>query len=189
MTLETKPVEHPAKSVQELRGEAPIVSTGRVLLGILKSIENELRKREHLWSSGAPLTPLWFIAETERNVFLWRTNQSLDDAQKYSFWVDIRGLISKRREQLSRPQDSNPFTNPLWGSGALDPSLVERERDYLDALEDLMPSAFRTAEALSRASESLRLEIDPEAVRTAIIIPSSGSGPLPATPQKHSSPL
>ncbi len=184
MALETNPLEQPAKSAQELRGDAPNLSTGCVLLGILKSIENELRKREHLWSSGTPPTPLWFIAETERNVFLWRTNQSLDDARKYSFWVDMRGLISKRREQLSRPQDANPFTNPLWGSGALDPTLVERERDYLDALEDLIPNAFRTAEALSRASESLRLEIDPEAVRIAIIIPTPGSGPLPATPQE-----
>jgi hypothetical protein len=122
---------------------------------------------------------LWFIAETERNVFLWRTSQSLDDARKYSFWVDIRGLISKRRDQLSRPQDSNPFTNPLWGSGALDPSLVERERDYLDALEDLIPNAFRRAETLSRASESLRLEIAPEATRTVVIIPTLGSYPLP----------
>jgi len=184
MTLEINPLRQPAQSAQELRGDAPNLSTGCVLLGILKSIENELRKREHLWSSGTPPTPLWFIAETERNIFLWRTNQSLDDARKYSFWVDIRGLITKRREQLSRPQDSNPFTNPLWGSGALDPSLVERERDYLDALEDLIPIAFRKAEALSRASESLRLEIDPDAVRTAIIIPAPGSVPPPAKQQE-----
>ena len=131
-----------------------------------------------------PPTPLWFIAETERNVFLWRTSQSLDDARKYSFWVDIRGLINKRREQLSHPQDSNPFTNPLWGSGALDPSLVERERDYLDALEDLIPSAFRQAETLSRASESLRLEIAPEATRRVVIIPTAGSSTLPSEPSE-----
>lgn len=184
MTLEISPTEHPAVSAQELRGESTNVSTGCVLLGILKSIENELRKRHHLWTSGTPPTPLWFIAETERNVFLWRTSQSLDDARKYSFWVDIRGLISKRREQLSRPQDSNPFTNPLWGSGTLDPSLVDRERDYLDALEDLIPNAFRRAETLSRASESLRLEIAPEATRTVVIIPTPGSGPLPAEPSE-----
>jgi len=182
MALETSPLASPAKSTQELRDDAPNVATGCVLLGILKSIESELRKREHLWSAGTPPTPLWFIAETERNIFLWRTNQSLDDARKYSFWVNIRELITKRREQLSRPQDSNPFTNPLWGSGPLDPSLVERERDYLDALEDLIPNAFRKAETLSRASESLRLEIDPEAVRTAIIIPTPGAGPLLAKP-------
>lgn len=182
MILETNPLERPTQSAHELQGDAPNLSTGCVLLGILKSIENELRKREHLWSTGTPPTPLWFIAETERNIFLWRTNQSLDDARKYSFWVDIRGLINKRRKQLSCPQDSNPFTNPLWGSGTMDPSLVERERDYLDALEDLIPNAFRKAETLSRASETLRLEIDPEAVRAAIIIPTPGSGPLSAKP-------
>jgi hypothetical protein len=152
------------------------LSTGHVLLGILKSIENELRKRNHLWSAGTPPTPLWFLAETERNIFLWRGNQSLDEARKYSFWVDIRGLINKRRNQLSHPHDSNPFTNPLWGSGPLDASLVDRERDYLDALEDLLPSAFKRAEALSRASESLRLEIDPDAIRSVVIIPTPSSG-------------
>jgi hypothetical protein len=182
MALETNPHEKPAEGAQELRGHAANLSTGCVLLGILKSIETELRNRNHLWSSGPPPTPLWFLAETERNVFLWRSSQSLDDARKYSFWVDIRALISKRREQLSRPQDSNPFTNPLWGSGALDESLVDRERDYLDALEDLIPTAFRRAEALSRASESLRLEIDPEAGRGMVIIPSPASGPLPESP-------
>jgi len=176
MTLEINSHDQPAQNAQELRGDAANLSTGHVLLGILKSIENELRKRNHLWSAGTPPTPLWFLAETERNIFLWRGNQSLDEARKYSFWVDIRGLINKRRNQLSHPHDSNPFTNPLWGSGPLDASLVDRERDYLDALEDLLPSAFKRAEALSRASESLRLEIDPDAIRSVVIIPTPSSG-------------
>jgi hypothetical protein len=182
MTLETNPQDRPAVSTQELRSNAANLSTGCVLLGILKCTETELRKRNHLWSSGNPPTPLWFLAETERNIFLWRTNQSLDDARKYSFWIDLRGLISKRREQLSHPQDSNPFTNPLWGSGVMDTSLVDRERDYLDALEDLIPTAFKRAEMLSRASESLRVEIDPEAGRSVVIIPAAGLGPLPDKP-------
>jgi hypothetical protein len=179
MTLEIAPEEQPAPSTQELRGTSANVSTGCVLLGILKSIENELRKRKHLWSSGPAPTPLWFLAETERNIFLWRGNQSLDDARKYSFWIDIRGLIAKRRNQLSHPHASNPFTNPLWGSASLDTSLVEKERDYLDALEDLIPNAFKRAETLSRASESLRLEIDPDAVRMVVVIPTPSSGTLP----------
>jgi hypothetical protein len=53
---------------------------------------------------------------------------------------------------------------------------VDRERDYLDALEDLLPNAFKRAEALSRASESLRLEIDPDAIRSVVIIPTPSSG-------------
>ena len=72
----------------------------------------------------------------------------------------------------------------MWGSGALDASLVDRERDYLDALEDLIPTAFRQAEMLSRASESLRLEIDPNAGRRVVIIPTPGSGPLPDKPSE-----
>jgi hypothetical protein len=64
----------------------------------------------------------------------------------------------------------------------MDATLVDRERDYLDALEDLIPTAFKRAEMLSRASESLRVEIDPEAGRSVIIIPAAGLGPLPDKP-------
>jgi hypothetical protein len=174
MSLDTPPPNNPLLNTQELRSPAPNLSEGRVLLGILKSIENELRKRELLGFQGTPPTPLWFLAETERNVFLWRSGQSLDDTRNYTFWVDIKALIEKRREQLRKPQDQNPFINPLWGSGTLDHSLVERECDYLDLLEDLIPTVFKRGETLSRASESLRLEMDPSAIRTAITLPLNG---------------
>jgi hypothetical protein len=173
MTLDPNVSEVPSESTQELQGHAQNSFTGSLLLGILKSIENELRKRELITSSHLPPTPLWFLAETERNIFLWRSNQSLDDAKRYSFWVDLQSLINKRRDQLTRPQESNPFINPLWGSGPIDATLVQREHDYLEALEDLIPTVFRRGESLSHASESLRLEIDPESSRTAVVIPTT----------------
>jgi hypothetical protein len=64
---------------------------------------------------GEAVTPLWFLAETERNIFLWRQGKSLDDVEDYEFWVDIPSLITKRRVQLESPQGLNPFTNPNWG--------------------------------------------------------------------------
>lgn len=177
MTLDQNESENTPESAQELHGHVQNSSAGPVLLGILKSIENELRKRELITSYPTPPTPLWFLAETERNIFLWRSNQSLDDAKLYSFWVDIQSLINKRRDQLARPQEANPFINPLWGSGPIDPTLVEHEHDYLDALEDLIPTVFKRGESLSRASETLRLEIDPCSSRTAIILPTKTSAP------------
>lgn len=179
MSLDTPPPNDPLPNTQELRSPSPNLSQGRVLLGILKSIENELRSRELLGFQGTPPTPLWFVAETERNVFLWRSGLSLDDIRRYTFWVDIKALIEKRREQLGKPQDQNPFINPLWGSGSLDSSLVDRECDYLDLLEDLIPTVFKRGETLSRASESLRLEMDPAVSRTAVTLP------LTSTPSRR----
>ena len=171
MSLDSHPPEHPAESAQELHSHGPYLSRGLVLLGILKSIENELRKRQLLAKTGTPPTPLWFLAETERNIFLWRNSKSLDDASLYSFWIDLGSLIEKRREQLETRQDHNPFINPLWGTAPLDASLVQNENDYLDAIEDLLPTVFRRAESLSRVSEALRIEMTPEMEREDIIIP------------------
>lgn len=173
MSLDTPPPDDALLDTQELHSPDQKVPHSRVLLGILKSIENELRSRELLGFSGAIPTPLWFLAETERNVFLWRSGQSLDDARKYSFWVNCQALIDKRREQLHHPQDHNPFINPLWGSGPIDSKLVDNELDYLDLLEDLSPTIFKRGATLSCASESLRLEMDPNATRMAITLPLS----------------
>lgn len=173
MTLETHLARSLPHGTHDLRATSPKLFTGCVLLGILKSIEHELQRRGLLSPEDTSPTPLWFIAETERNVFLWRTGQSLDDARKYSFWVDVPALVEKRRAQLDNPTDGNPFINPLWGSAPLDPSLLARERDYLDRLEDLIPTAFRQGEVLSRASETLRVEIDPQSSRQGVVIPGS----------------
>lgn len=181
MSLDTPPPDEPLLDTQELRSTAPNVAHERVLLGILKSIENELRGREFLGFAGTIPTPLWFLAETERNVFLWRSGQSLDDARKYSFWVEINALIDKRRDQLQNPQDHNPFINPLWGIGSIDSTIVDNELDYLDLLEDLSPTVFKRGETLSRASESLRLEMDPNATRETITLPLSGTPTLKRT--------
>ncbi len=148
-----------------------------MLLGVLKSVENELRKRELLATEGQPATPLWFLAETERNIYLWRNGKSIDDQRDFSFWVDIPALIAKRREQLKRSQALNPFTNPLWGISQFDDKLTQQERDYLDSFEDLVASVLRHAEALSVASETIRSEIakgiEP---RLPIVLPAGKSG-------------
>jgi hypothetical protein len=144
---------------------------GAVLLGVLKAIETELCKRELLGAAGSLATPLWFIAETERNVFLWRNGKSISDQRSYSFWIDIRELINKRREQLGRSRGFNPFVNMLPSSGG-----TEFELRYLDALEEIADTIFLHAEALSRASERARQEVCSDAYdqRQLVILPYSG---------------
>lgn len=173
ITLPTssKPVQSP--DTHSLRISAQKLPKGCVLLGVLKSVETELRKRDMLSAGTISVSPLWFLAETERNIYLWRNGKSIDDQQDFSFWIDITALISKRREQLKRASVLNPFTNPLWGASQFDNKLVEQERDYLDSFEDLVHSILKHAEALSVASETIRSDlaksIEP---RLPVVLPS-----------------
>jgi len=150
----------------------PKHGTGIVLLGILKSVEQELLTREFVGDARLEATPLWFIAETERNVFLWRSGKSLDDRSRFIFWVDIRALIVKRRLQLQRSSGFNPFINSTTGGGANDEQGTQFERQYLDHVEEMIDTIFSHAETLSHASESIRLELSPDsASRVAVTLP------------------
>jgi hypothetical protein len=146
------------------------IPPGSVLLGVLRSIERELNRREMIGFKKGHITPLWFLAETERNIFLWRNGRSLDDHRDFTFWVNIPGLITKRRYQLDHPESGNPFINPLWGHAPLDETLLDDERDYLDTLEELSASIFRQAEALSLASEAVRQELEQNAPARAVVV-------------------
>ncbi len=171
MANPTKPTAKP--STHSLRSPEQKLPKGCVLLGVLKSVENELRKREMLTCGPQAVPPLWFLAETERNIYLWRNGKSIDDQQDFSFWVDISALICKRREQLKRAHVLNPFTNPLWGVSQFDDKMADQERDYLDSFEDLIQSVLKHAEALSVASETIRSDlargVEP---RLPIVLPS-----------------
>jgi hypothetical protein len=158
---------------QNLRGPAyksaqiPVRHPGCVLLGVLKAVEVELGKRELLGPLAGHSTPLWFIAETERNVFLWRAGKSIGDHVAFSFWIDIKEMIRKRRLHLSRSKGFNPFVNLSPRSGG-----VDCEHRYLDALEEFSATIFRHAEVLSQASESLREELAPGLpARAAVVLP------------------
>jgi hypothetical protein len=146
--------------------------SGIILLGILKSVEQELRGRQLIGDPSQDATPLWFIAETERNVYLWRNGKSIDERSQYTFWIDIRALIEKRREQLRRSRGFNPFINSMSTVGTNSSLGVQAENQYLDCLEDLASSVFRHAEVLSHASESVREELFPSCpLRAAVTLP------------------
>ena len=160
-------------SVQTLHSSArkneQALPSGAVLLGILQAIETELHKRELLGTAAPKATPLWFLAETERNVFLWRNGKSISDSKEFSFWINIRALVLKRRGQLARTSGFNPFVNLAPDSGG-----IEYEQSYLDAVEALTETFFAQAEALSHASESIHRELtNGTPLRPVVLLPQS----------------
>jgi len=143
------------------------ISSNAILLGVLKSIEKELRARGFLGNSFQEAMPLWFLAETERNIFLWRSCLSIDDANEFSFWVDVPALIAKRRRHLSRCDGFNPFVNPSPSETG-----AEMELRYLDHIEDLGESVLAKAAVISRASHDLRRHLEPSSpICPTIVLP------------------
>jgi hypothetical protein len=134
-------------------------------LSVLKTIEKELRLRGFLGNGVEQAMPLWFLAETERNVFLWRKGLSIDDAHEFEFWVDVPSLIEKRRKHLERCDGFNPFINESPAETG-----AEQELRYLDIIEELGESVIDNAAVISRASQALQHELDPGAAQRAIVV-------------------
>jgi hypothetical protein len=173
MTSTKEAILPPSETAQSLHTNEHPVPKGAVFIGVLKSVEKELTRRGMLGSEGYAVTPLWFLAETERNIFLWRSGRSIDDQRDYDFWVDVPALIKKRRAQLDKPHGLNPFINPLWGGAPLDEGLVDGEVRYMDEFEELLSVILPHAAALSLASREVRHELQPGvAQRTTVLLPA-----------------
>jgi hypothetical protein len=153
------------------------IPEGAVLLGVLKAIEKEFARRGLLEPTVNQAMPLWFLAETERNVFLWRHGRSIDNCAEFSFWVDVPALIEKRRRHLSRCRGFNPFV-----CGSPSETGAQHELRYLDQIEDMEDSIFFKAALISRVSESLQNELEPaQAFCTRVVLPYRAEAtPLPA---------
>ena len=163
--------QHTTTAMQEVHTQVckndHVLPENAILLGVLKAIEKELHRRGLLGNTVDQAMPLWFLAETERNVFLWRNGKSIDDCHAFSFWIDVPALIAKRRSHLSRCNGFNPFVcSSPSETGA------EHELRYLDQIEELADSIFLKAAIVSRASESLQQELEPShAFRARIVLP------------------
>lgn len=142
---------------------------GTVLDDVLKTVERQLQSRGLLPSLDADaFHPLWFLAETERNVFLWRHGFSLADHAEFEFWLDPRALLEKRRRQLERAGD-NPFASPEWGRELAEPAPREEELSYLHAFAALLGRIEAHAHALSIVASLLQAESRGE--RDRILLP------------------
>jgi hypothetical protein len=138
------------------------VPVGSILLDALKPLEVSLFKDKK-----SPF-PLWFLAETERNVFLWRNGLSLIHAPYCDFWVHIDSLIDKRLSQLSRANSDNPFCHTLWGPASPDPLTIHEEKAYLADFKFLFQKIAIHADALCHVTTQLQ-----PSKRIPILIPNS----------------
>lgn len=143
-----------------------------VLLSCIKTLESEAERRGLIARErGDNFTPLWFIAETERNIFLWRRGCSLIQEDEFEFWVDIEGLIAKRLKQLESTDSENPFTNPLWGYASFDEGIRAREKRYLSSLRGVVSALETHIHALSIIGSELSKES--RGSREFVVLPSA----------------
>jgi hypothetical protein len=154
-------VQNDYKSVHDL-------PDGVILLDSVKTLEKDLQKRSLLKCQEHPL---WFLAETERNIFLWRAGFSLEDVDLFEFWVDVNCLIDKRLKQIDNYDPENPFFNSLWGFSSGSPEKIAEESEYLKTFRDLLNSIISHASALSAVTSLLSKEIFNQEDRKLIILP------------------
>ena len=113
------------------------LSETSVTLNTLKATERALVKKELLPKNSAfQETPIWFLAETERNVFLWRNGLSLTDSPNFEFWFDPIELASRQLGKLlERPHsDERAEYKELPGlfSGNISNQQESISLDYLE---------------------------------------------------------
>ncbi len=137
---------------------------GALLSSFMKTLETEFISRKLIVPPNAEFFPIWFLVETERNVFLWRSGLSLCDADDFEFWVDPARLIEKRLLQLENSEIGNPFVNPtmdIFSTGSamagqeaasLECSSNDEERDYLTSFLEVLRRVAPHAHALSEVA-------------------------------------
>lgn len=145
--------------------QRPSLPANSLTLEALRVLEQELQRRGYITLEG--FYPLWFHAETERNIFLWRRGCSLIHLDEFYFWVDIVKLIAKRTEQLETMTGDNPLLNPLWGEVEVSERSRLREQEYLRDLATSAAPILPHAHALTRAS----CEVFDEGERETVVLP------------------
>ena len=145
--------------------------TGAILLDVLKTLETEIRTR-NLFSSvhSFPFHPLWFQAENERNIFLWRNGFSIIEKDEFEFWVDIPSLIKKRKDALKNATFNHPLSNPNWPSMNDAAHAIELESAYLAELSELFLKLAEHATALCEASSMAIKELCAHEPAKAIVV-------------------
>ncbi|NMC62973.1 MAG: hypothetical protein GYA55_07365 [SAR324 cluster bacterium] len=157
-------------SVQNQNKLSANLPKGAIHLSLVKTLETELQKRRLINDVYEVLSPLWFLAETERNVYLWRSGLSIEQEDEFEFWVDIPALIKKRMEQLSSFDSGNPFMNPLWGLSIADEQTIEKEKKYLNSLFDLIDEIKEHLEALCIAASTVSRELDQNKDSKSVVV-------------------
>lgn len=140
---------------------------------VLRKLETEMCERRLLPEAAASLVnPLWFLAETERNTYLWRRGLSIIQEDEFEFWIDVEKLISKRLRQLDSPEQGNPFHNPLWSIWENDSESLRIEREYLQSFSEQWQRISLHAHALSCVAAEIEASLGAERGRKVVVIPA-----------------
>jgi hypothetical protein len=99
---------------------------------LLKKFETELLQKGILHQGS--FFPLWFHAENEINVSLWRNGFSLLDKKNLRFWIDVPRLIKSRFKKLRNSLNYSPLDNPNWYLIG-DFSLINTKKDCSNSLK------------------------------------------------------
>ena len=154
--------------VQRLSDTAKAPPPDAVTIDVLRLMELHLQRRGLIPEAvGTTFRYLWFIAETERNIFLWRNSLSIEDARHFEFWVSVPALIKKRLAKLEIGGEENPFVNPLWGT-AHGPGSSETEKNYLEIFLEIYERSSKHAHAISSMTRMIYRELGRE---TAELVP------------------
>lgn len=165
-TSKTHKIEHSEDILAQIR------RSNAVLLGTIKALETQLQAKGLLSGFDGSFYPLWFLSEQERNVFLWRKGCSLIEASDFEFWVDIHGLIEKRKRQLDNAIQPHPFISPDWEGDPID-STKEKELGYLNQLSEVFSRIEEYANALSCATSEALDSYTPSQI--PVLLPSSSN--------------
>ena len=159
--------------------ESRALPQAAVLADVLKTVETQLASRGFLRDQRHDcFNPIWYLAETERNVFLWKRGCSVLQQDEFEFWVDINALIEKRLRQLDSFDSHNPFLNPLWSVATPDKDSAEYERQYLLSFAQALRQIESHLHALSRLGSALLSELEGESEqRERVVLPTPTISP------------
>ncbi len=170
--LRTLYTNKPFKSVHAPPLRLSDIPERAIIAGVLKALEEEFQARGMLPTqknglASSAFNPVWFLVETERNIFLWRNGCSLIQQDEFEFWINAPALIDKRLKQLACGDLQNPFLNPAWdgdlkadgvGNSQVGSEMFRVEMDYLNTFLELINKIAPHAHALSQVGSMLGTE-------------------------------
>ncbi len=176
-TIAKQNLQHDARLAHIIE-QVSIPERGALTLEGLQILEKRLLQRRLLPQPLGALAnnPIWFIAETERNIFLWRNGLSLADQFRFEFWVDYQALIELRLQRLENVDSENPFLAPLWGQSlpegtTAEHSITQQEVNYLKTFLHAMQKIESHARALCETSSILAADLGQTERPARILIP------------------
>lgn len=161
-------------SEQSMHNFAQATPNACLLIDILKTMEQQFQRRGFLPDPKKQhFHPLWFIAVNECNHYLWRHGYSLSQKNQFEFWIDIKALAKKRRQQLDLLKEGFSFSNPTWGLEVPSEENIQLEQTYLQKFLLVTGKIEKHVQALSQAGLLLEQELTSEGIaRELVVIPS-----------------